>query len=489
MIKALLNHQFLELNRHPMFDRYVLSKTLLLFYRMFSSSILLFIGAFLCLIIEENEQVQLIEVILRDYLVYILMFDFIFKLFIKENKYENLQPYLLLPIKRKKIFNVVLLKELFQFNSIYLAISFFSIVLIYINSNYGIIIAVNYFISIYMALVINSYAIMLLKIYLRLRKIKLVLLIFYFALFFFCLLNNSIFEINFHYSLINYPYIFICILLGMIYIFWFYLKKYLEKLIYFDQYSKQDVLSNLFVKFNYTSLYHDTILFIKLHFIQHWRSKRLRNQLMICFYFLIISTYSLITNVLPQYSFFSHLFFLYLFIGSYGYIYTQYLFVVDSSYFDGLITKPIIIFKFLQSKYIIFVFISFVLFLFSLFFHYFSNISCFLIVSVFLYIIGPVYFLLFQNAVYASVRFNLFESTSNNWYSISFGQQLFSVFCCSLSVVIPTYISLYFSEETACYYMLISGVLFLLTNTLWIRWMSFRFLKNKYSKLNSFRIN
>ena len=126
---------------------------------------------------------------------------------------------------------------------------------------------------------------------------------------------------------------------------------------------------------------------------------------------------------------------------------------------------------------------------FSLFFHYFSNISCFLIVSVFLYIIGPVYFLLFQNAVYASVRFNLFESTSNNWYSISFGQQLFSVFCCSLSIVIPTYISLYFSEETACYYMLISGVLFLLTNTLWIRWMSFRFLKNKYSKLNSFRIN
>jgi hypothetical protein len=165
----------------------------------------------------------------------------------------------------------------------------------------------------------------------------------------------------------------------------------------------------------------------------------------------------------------------------------QYIFTAESSFFDGLMARRLSIYDLLKSKYYLYSAYSLLITLLLLVPAFQGKISFLLLISIFFYVVGPIYFLIFQNAVYNKTYFDLFDKGMMNWKGQS-GSMLvvtmFTMFVPAISVLI-----LYsrFGQTVACWFMLGIGILFVLTSNYWLKGIYKRFLKRRYKNMDGFR--
>jgi len=109
------------------------------------------------------------------------------------------------------------------------------------------------------------------------------------------------------------------------------------------------------------------------------------------------------------------------------------------------------------------------------------------ILSTFFYTVGPIYFLIFQNAAYNKTYLNLFESGMMNWKGQSGNMLAITMITMFIPVILILIIHSIWGENTVCLFMLITGLAFTLTVKIWLKGIYKRFLKRRYKNMEGFR--
>jgi hypothetical protein len=176
-------------------------------------------------------------------------------------------------------------------------------------------------------------------------------------------------------------------------------------------------------------------------------------------------------------------------IGLLGIIMGQYIFTAESSFFDGLIARKLSIQELLRSKYFLYCSYSLFVSLLLLIPAFQGKMSVLLLLSLFFYVIGPVYFMIFQNAVYNKTYLDLFDKGMMNWKGQSGNMVTITMITMFLPVILVLIMHTVFGATIAYLFMLITGIGFALTSNFWLNWIYRRFLKRRYKNMEGFRSN
>lgn len=492
ILRQLRSHQWKAFRRHPMFERNMVLK-IFTFIVMAIMGLQFFALGFMLhpLLSEVGHYNQTIDTF-NSILIYVLLFDFLVKYIMKRSQTMQIAPYLTLPVKRKTLFNFLLVKEFVSFWNVYLFIILLPFIFWAIPIYYGYSGAFLYSLFVYLLCVGSSLCVNIANHFLDrsgwflLLPVVIIAAIVGITLIPGVEVLNAIVEIG--RAILSKHIIIWAVSLLLFAGLWKLNMMMMNADVYRTLQGKK--ISDSEASFNLPFL--DRLgeygVFINLEIKMILRSKRFKSQLYMGFFF-IVYYFFIMGQISHQENYFSKLFFAMFVIGWLGIIMGQFIFTSESSFFDGLMTRRLSLLQMLKSKYVFYVAYS-ILMLFILSAMIFTGRIDFLfLISVFFYTNGFVFFMMFQNAVFNKSFLDHSESGKFNWKSVSGSTWILSMLGMFVPVVLVILVKVLFGETVACYYMLVVGILFTATSNYWLKWIYHRFLKRKYMNMEGFRSN
>ncbi|MDR3251492.1 MAG: DUF5687 family protein [Tannerella sp.] len=494
--KQLRQHRWKSFRRNPMFERNMAIRIFMYFMFVFIAFYLLAFGFLLETILSKSGQYESAVTSLNALIPYIFAADFIVKFFFKSNRSMQIAPYLTLPIKRNKLFDFLLLNEFSSFWNIYFIFLIVPFAFMAIPAEYGYLAAIVYIPVFYLMCVANSLLVSIVNNFISRN------LLFYFLgavivacpffLMFVCGIDPGDFTVWAGDMFLSFnPLVYA----GFIVIFavlWLINRLQMQERLYLELQGKKNEKISSFSSLSFLNRFGAIGDFINLELKMILRSPRLKQQILLAFILGIGMNFYVI--YIPGNSFIEHgqfVFFLYLIfaIGGMGIIMGQYIFTSESSFFDGLASRNLSLFVLLKSKYFLYCSYSVLVFLLFLIPAFQGKISGFMLVSMLFFITGPVYCLIFQNAVFNKQHFDLFDKGMWNWKGQSGNMLVISMITMFMPVVFVLIIRAIFGNDAAYYFMLITGLAFTLTSKYWLAWTYNRFLRRRYKNMEGFRAN
>jgi hypothetical protein len=492
--RELQKHQWKAFSRHPMYERNMAIKIFmfivfgimgiqLLSFGFFLNTMLLKIGSYTHAIYTFNA-----------FLPYIFMGDFMIKYMWKQNQSMEIAPYLTLPIRRKKLFNFLQVKEFSNIWNLYPLFLLVPFAFQSITPYFGFLSAVLYILFFYLLCIGNSLLVSLANHLLKRN-----------GWFFFLppILIAAIAGLSFlpgipldefavktgEWVLHNNPFVWLAGI-SFLALLWRLNQKMMREGVYRALQGNKSSDSVTFSRVSLLDRLGETGEFIQLEIKMILRSKRLKQQMYgvaFIFVYFIVMLYSSSSPINSL--FFSLLFFSMFTLGGLGLVMTQYLFTAESSFFDGLMARERSLLQVLKGKYLLYSGYSLVVMLLMMIPVLQGKLDFLFITSTFFYTIGFLFFLMFQNAVYNKSYFDLSEGGAFNWKGTSGNMLLVTM----IGMFIPTFLVLIidalFSRTVACGFMLITGLSFTLTVNYWLKWTYNRFLRRRYKNMEGFRSN
>jgi hypothetical protein len=424
-------------------------------------------------------------------LPYVLAVDFAVKFFLKPGRSMQIAPYLCLPLKRKRIFDVLLMKELSSIWNLYPLFLVVPFAFKAITPFFGIGAPFLYILFFYLLCVTNS---LLVNLFNNLGKINflyyipaIAVIAFPFALAGLFHLNPGDYTQQLGESLLNHNPLVWAVLIIFLVAFWRINRRQLRSEIYRELQGEKIEKISAFSSLSFLEHFGELGSFINLELKMIFRAKRLKSQ----FFALILLLPFFIWQIyLPfRLNFFSLFFFGIITVSAMGVSMGQYLFMAESSYFDGLMSRKLSILKLLKGKYFLYSSHSLITAIILLIPALSGKLDLLFVVSLFFFSTGPIFFLIFQNAVYNKTYLNLFEGGMMNWKGTSSNMltvTMMTMFAPAITLVI---INALFGQEATYWVMLLTGIGFTLTSQRWLEWTYNRFLKRKYKNMEGFRSN
>ncbi|GHT74389.1 hypothetical protein AGMMS50262_07260 [Bacteroidia bacterium] len=492
--KELRSHQWKAFRRNPMFERNLGVRIFM--YIMFTFMALEFLtfGFFLDKLLLKAGNYQLAIDTFNSILPYLLTMDFLVKFFFKTNQSMQIAPYLTLPVKRNKLFDFLLRKEFTSFWNFYFLFLVVPFAFKTIMPYFGFPATVLYILFFYLLCIANSLLVnivnnLISRSFWYYLPGGIIVTLPYFLLF---VLKIDLGDYFFRWGelFLNYhPFVYI----GFFVVFaalWLINRRQMRERLYFElQGDKVDKISS-FSSLSFLDRFGVIGDFINLELKMILRSPRLKQQVLvagglaICLFFYMI--YAPNNNLIRSGHFVFYFYGIFA-IGLMGIIMGQYLFTSESSFFDGLSARKASIFDLLKSKYIFYSSYSLLVTLLLLVPAFQGKISGFLLISLFFYTIGPIYFLIFQNAVYNKTYLDLFDKGMMNWKGQSGSMVMVTMITMFVPVILMLIINAICGETITCWFMLIVGLIFTLTSQYWLKGIYKRFLKRRYKNMEGFR--
>jgi len=494
--KELRQHQWKAFRRNPMFERNLAVRIFM--YFMFGLLALEFLGfgfALNSLLLKVGSYDRAIDTF-NSILPFIFVFDFVIKFFFKTNESMQIAPYLSLPIKRNKLFDFLLRKEFTSLWNFYLLFLVIPFSFMAVTPYYGFFAAVLYILLFFLLCVVNSLVVSIINNFISKSAwfyiLPAVRVAMPFFLIFICKIDLSNFIAQLGDRFLSYN---LWIYAAFILIFaalWIINRMQMRERLYFElQGDKVDKISS-FSSLSFLDRFGVIGDFINLELRMIIRSPRLKQQVVVAgcliiglFFYMLYAPNNTFTRSGP------FVFFLYgiMAIGLMGIIMGQFLFTSESSFFDGLAARKLSLFDLLKSKYILYCSYSLLVTLLLLIPAFQGKISGFLLVSLFFYVTGPIYFIIFQNAVYNKTYFDLFDKGMWNWKGQSGNMLVLTMISMFVPVILMLIINAIFGATITYSFMLITGLAFTLSSKWWLAWIYNRFLKRRYSNMEGFRSN
>ena len=494
--KELRQHQWKAFRRNPMFERNLGVRIFMFFmFGVLAMEFLMFGFVLDKLLLEIGEYEQAIDTF-NSVLLYIFALDFIVKFFFKSNQSMQIAPYLSLPVKRNTLFNFLLQKEFSSFWNFYFMFLVVPFAFKAIAPFYGFMSVVLYILFFYLLCVTNSlivsFANNLTKrsIWFYIPVAALVILPFVFPVTGKFDLGNytqQLGELLLNNNLAVWAGIIVLLLA-----FWIINRVQMRNELYRELQGEKAEKISSFSKLSFLDQFGETGEFIQLEIKMILRSKRLRQQTLFAGCLLsaiyIFFLYSPNLALSPSGNFILLLYGM-ITAGLLGIIMGQYLFTSESSFFDGMMARNLSIRNMLRSKYLLYSSYTLVISILLLIPVFHGKLSLLLLIANLFYVTGPVFFMIFQNAVYNKTYFDLFDRGMMNWKGQSGSMVVISMITMFLPVILILIITAFFGKETAYWFMIIVGILFTLTSQQWLQWIYNRFLKRRYKNMEGFRSN
>ena len=493
--QQLRQHQWKAFRRNPMFERNLAVRIFMFFmFGLLAVEFLAFGFVLDQLLLEVGTYTLAIDVF-NSIVLYLFAVDFLFKFFMKRNQSMQIAPYLTLPVKRNTLFNFLLIKEFGSFWNTYWLFLVIPFALKSITPFYGLGTAFLYILFFYLLCVGNSLVLSLFNC-LTSKKLWWYILPFAWVVLPFALplvwgidLGDYTQRLG-DWVLNNNPLIWLGLLLALTGL-WLGNRLQMRNRIYQELQGEKVEKISSFSSLSILDRFGVIGDFMNLEIKMILRSKRLKQQTLVvgalCIAFFVAQLY--LENGMFQQSGGTFVLFLYanLTIGMLGIIMGQYIFTAESSFFDGLMARRLSIYDLLKSKYYLYSAYSLLVTLLLLVPAFQGKISFLLLTSIFFYVVGPIYFLIFQNAVYNKTYFDLFDKGMMNWKGQSGSMLVVTMITMFVPVISVLILHSIFGQAVACWFMLVVGILFFLTSSYWLKGIYKRFLKRRYKNMDGFR--
>ncbi|GHT48494.1 hypothetical protein FACS189440_12260 [Bacteroidia bacterium] len=444
------------------------------------------------LLLEAGTYTYAIDVF-NSIVLYFFVADFVMKFFFKQNQSMQIAPYLTLPVKRNRLFDFLLIKEFSSFWNFYylflvVPFAFKSITpyfglgtaFLYILFFYLVCVGISLLVNLINHLISKSFWFYILPVVLVVVPIAIPLM---------TTIPLSDYTQQAGELILNdNPLIWLILLLVLVAL-WFANRIQMRSAIYNElQGEKADKVSS-FSNLSFLDRFGATGDFINLEIKMIFRSTRLKQQTLVVSIICIAGLLWMLYGAGEIAGAFNLVLYEILTIGMLGIVMGQYIFTAESSFFDGLMSRKLSMYELLKGKYILYSAYSLFVTLLLLVPVFHGKLELLLLLSLFFYVIGPIYFMIFQNAVYNKTYFDLFDKGMMNWKGQSGNMVVITMITMFLPVILVLILYGIIGKTPTYWFMLITGLAFTLSSQYWLKWIYKRFLKRKYKNMEGFRSN
>ena len=491
LYKIIKQNQKLAEKRNPAFETNRFAKFLMYFMIVYWVALFLFFGVTLPFMLEDIVPNMEPYHIMNQGILYVMVADFLLRFMAQPSVSQEIKPYLLMPVKRKKLISILLLKSgLNGFNFfwfvVYVPFAFLTIIRFYGFGGMFL-----YLIGMWLIFVFNNYWYLLCKLLLGERTIWLLLPVCVFGALGACefLIDGlpiSRFTMDLGEGFIEgnpLSFLFVIACIGAM--FFINIKLQL-RMIYNEISKKEDTKIKRVSEYKFLDKYGEVGEYIRLEFKLITRNKTVKTQFRMGIIMMLIFSCSLaFTDVYDGTGMKS-------FICLYNYAVLPIMTLgqvmcFEGNYIDGLMSRKESIFNLLRAKYYLTSLIIVVPFIVMMLPISEGKITLLTAIAYLIFVMGFVFFMLLQLAVYNTrslpLNANLMKGNkSGNWI-----QGLVTSFAFFLPFMIDSILTALFPKEVGNIILIIIGLGFIATHNLWIKNIYKRFMKRRYKNMEEFR--
>ena len=476
----LRRHGKLAEKRHPMYEKSKFGKFWMYFMSVFWAGYLIFFGTTFAFAFDGGAKEA--YHVMNSGLIFILALDFLLRLPFLKTPTQEVKPYLLLPIKRSRLIDFLLLRSgLNSFNLLWLFL-FVPFAIITVTKFYGIGGVLTYCIGIWLLIVFNNYWYLLCRTLMDERIWWVLLPIVAYggiAAALFVPDDSPLFGffIDLGEGFITGSILtFICVLVA-ISLMWFINRSIMQKLVYNELNKTEDttVQVKTVSEYKFLDRYGEIGEYIRLELKLLLRNKVCRKSLYSVTAIVLI--FSLTISFSDIYDGGSRDFFvLYNYI-IFGILFLSPLMSYEGNYIDGLMSRKESIYSLLRAKYILYsiaLIIPFVLMIPGMVTGRVSVLGC---IAWIVFVPGAVYFCLFQLAVYNNKTLDL-NAKMTGRQNVGTGlQNLISGAAFGVPLLLFFVLNATVGKEITPWILLVIGILFIATSRWWLRNVYHRFME------------
>ena len=490
LYKIIKQNQKLAEKRNPAFETNRFAKFLMYFMIVYWVALFLFFGVMLPFMFEDIVPNMEPYHIMNQGILYVMVADFLIRFMAQPSVSQEIKPYLLMPVKRRKLISILLLKSgLDKYNFIwffvYVPFAFLTII-----RYYGFGGMFLYLIGMWLIFVFNNYWYLLCKLLLGEKTIWLLLPVCVFGTLGACefLIDSlpiSRFTMDLGEGFIEgnpLSFLFVIACIGAL----FYINMKLQlRMIYNEISKKEDTKIKRVSEYKFLDKYGEVGEYIRLEIKLITRNKTVKSQfrmgliVMFAFSFLLAFT-DVYDGSMSR------------FICLYNYAVLPIMTLgqvmsFEGNYIDGLMSRKESIFNLLRAKYYLTNLIILVPFFIMMFPIAKGKITLLMAIAYLVFTMGFVFFILLQLAVYNTrtlpLNANLMKGNKGgNWI-----QSVVMSLCFFIPLMFDSILLAIFSQEVANIIFIVIGGGFILTHNLWIKNIYKRFMKRRYKNMEAFR--
>ncbi len=489
----LRKHGKLAAKRHPMYEKNRFGKFWMYFMAVFWAGYMIFFGITLAKALTDSVHNMEAYHVINSGLLFILVIDFLMRFPIQKTPTQEVKPYLLLPVRRNRLIDFLLVRSgLSSFNLFWLFF-FVPFAALSVTRFYGVTGVITYCIGIWLLMVFNNYWYLLCRTLINERIWWTALPVAVYGglagLFFFSLPKKDLligFFMNLGEGYIEGSILCFLATLAAIALMWWVNRGVMSRLIYNELNKVEDTKVKHVSEYKFLERYGEVGEYFRLELKMLFRNKRckssLRSVTIIVIAFSALLSFSSVYDGGGMKNFTT----IYSFV-VFGMIMLMQIMGFEGNYIDGLMTRKESIYSLLKAKYYLYsiaVAIPFVLMIPAIITGKLPLLSAF---AFSLFAIGPVYFLMFQMAVYNMKTVPLNEGLSGRQNSGTAYQSLVSIVTFGLPLGLYTLLNALCGATVSAWIMIITGVVFVATSHIWIKNVYKRFMKRRYKNMEGFR--
>ena len=491
LYKIIKQNQKLAEKRNPAFDTNRFAKFLIYFMVVYWAAIFLFLGVSLPFMFEGLVPNMEPYHIMNQGILYVMAGDFLMRFMAQPSVSQEIKPYLLMPVKRKKLISLLLLKSgLDGYNFIwffvYVPFAFLTVIRFYGFGGMFL-----YLLGIWLIFVFNNYWYLLCKLLLGEKTLWLLLPTLVFgalgaAEFLLDGLPISRFTMDLGEGFIEgnpLSFLFVLACIGVIFLINLKLQ---QRMIYNELSKKEDTKIKRVSEYKFLDKYGEVGEYLRLELKLIARNKTVKTQFRMGIIVMLGFSFALAFTDVYDGSYMTS------FICLYNYAILPIMTLgqvmsFEGNYIDGLMSRKESIFNLLRAKYYLTTIIILVPFLIMFFPIAKEKITLLTAIAYLIFVVGFVFFMLLQLAVYNTrtlpLNANLMKSNkSSNWI-----QGLITGAAFMLPLLIDKLLSALLQEEVAHIILILIGLGFIATHNLWIKNIYKRFMKRRYKNMEEFR--
>ncbi len=489
LLKELRRHSKLAAKRHPMFEKNKFGKFYMYFMMLFWAGYLIFFGIIFGLSFEDIFPTMEPYHILNKGLLIILGFDFLFRFAFQKTPTQEIKHYLLLPIKKNKLLNFLLLKSgADTYNAFWLFMIIpFSFITIF--KFFGIPGVITYCLGFYLLMVLNNFWYLICRTLINEKTIFVLIPITLYGLLgvteFTLGHPISTFTMNLGESFIKHNLLgFLGVILFILALCW--INRYIMlKNLYAELAKTEDTKVKHVSEYKFLEKYGEVGEYLRLELKLLFRNKRSKSMFRMGCFLIIMLTAMLFT---PTYegpigkSF----------VGIYNFAILGILMLTqvmsfEGNYLDGLMSRKESIYNLLRAKYYFYSFAVIVPFILMIPAMIMGKISFLMAVSDIFFTTGFIYFIVLQLAVYNCKTTPLNESMIGRQSTGTGFQSLISLAAFGIPMLVNNILRVLLGETLSLWILLIIGLGLTLTSNIWIMNIYKRFMKRRYKNMEGFR--
>ena len=491
LFNELRKHHRLAAKRHPMYEKNRFGKFFMYFMSVFWAGYLIFFGTTFAFTFAEGIPNMEPYHVLNSGLIFVLALDFLSRFSFQKTPTQEVKPYLLLPIKKSRIQDFLLIRSgVDPFNFLWLFM-FVPFAIITVTKYYGVMGVITYSLGIYLLMVLNNYWYLFCRTLINEKLYWIGLPLVVYALIGVAaflpkesIVDNLTMDLGEGY--IEGNVLFFAGTLAAIAAAWFINKWLLSKLAYSELNKVEDTKVKHVSDYSFLEKYGEIGEYLRLELKMLFRNKRCKTSLRMIA--IIVVFFSLMLSFSGAYdgTFMKSFVSIYAFV-AFGMVILTQIMSFEGNYIDGLMTRKESIFNLLKAKYYFYslgVIIPNILMIPAMIMGKISVLDALLFSFV---AIGPIYFILFQLAVYNNKTVPLNEGVTGRQASGTGFQTIVSFTSFGLPMLLNFGLKSAFGETAGAFILLGIGLGFTLTAHIWIKNVYVRFMKRRYKNMEGFR--